>query len=1088
MANLELETLYQRFASHGDVGALAEVFDRVAPDLVRVARRLVGDRHQAEDLVQEAFLTAVEQPELFDPSRALAPWLVGVLVNRAREARRSQERQVEPDRLTERVVPPPDLLAARREHQDAVDAAVSELPPSLRVVVEAKLAGSETAALATRLGLSRGAVRIRLHRGLERLRRALPTGLASLFVALFLHSQGLARVRVRVLETASHHPLAHGAGGLIGGLGIGSVILVKKLIAVAGVLVLVFAGALFLRGLEPASNDLPPDSPGDPAREVASLDEPTPVARGAPQAAPDLDAEAPHPGRAAVTPQPTPPTESGTTTVLGQVVDENEHALVGATVTLSAYKEWAPGAEAHPLAGQLVGWTTATDADGHFRFDVPEPANPRTQLAIEPDAFHEAWSLRFGSGPRYGDPSLGKGVCDVGLVRLGPAGVIRGTVTNPSGQPIVGAKLFLSTKGYDTLGHDTETDANGGWTMPHVTPGIFGVSVRAPEFVKVFHPGINVVRDRTSEPVTIVIEPAKRFEGHVLTPGGQPVAGAEVTAWPLDSDASGTRSPGYTRSGADGSFTVFLQQPGLHSLTADLEGFILPTSTPRTETYEPGRTDITLILEPLPSVVFRVLDTTTGEPISPFTLHIEITPPEDDGSMTFTSSSKPRLEDHPSGEAAAGARVGVDRVSISAPGYHSTNRLVSLDAPLERTDGPATMTLKLPPLDPAERAPRLVGRVLEAGTPVANARVTLLPGRAQASTKAPFTLGFGTPLATSTDAEGRFAFQDATPSPYSLRVRVADGLGVKIDGVRGPWKSDVDVGDLEVETTATLHGRVILPAGLSPSGLQIFLDGEASPVKTLIDEHGEFTLEGIIAGSHQLFSGPIMGKLDGGDGLALDLRPGERRELELDLTGLSLLHVALTLTLDGEPLPKAKVTFHRLTAGPALQAPLKSALGDFSSDEHGRVSGTVRALGQAWIELEGRQLGTLIAPERITLEAGHDLTLELDLVSSSLALRLPPEVRIPDAGSLRIELVPLEATTSDPGARLFAKAGAGPTPPAFTFDTVSPGRFHLAGALIEKRDRSTDDILSGVQPYAEVASGSEDITIAATPTTIQLHL
>jgi len=1088
MADERLELLYQHFALRGDVAALAEVFDRTAPELRNLARRLVGDAHAAEDLVQETFLTAIQRPASFDPQRKLGPWLVGILVNRAREVRRQEARVIEPERLDAQGVSPPDVEAARREHQDAVNAAVRELPASLRVVVEAKLAGTDSRSLATQLGISYGAVRVRLSRGLARLRRVLPAGLASLFAMVFLHSQGLARVRVRVLESAAQHPLAHGAGGLVSGLGIGSVILMKKLVAVAGVLLVAFAGVLFVRGLEPERESVTLDSTKSSPHEVASSAEPAPVNLGGPRAAPELDAEAARPSREAVAPQPSPSIESSTVTVQGQVVDENERVLVGATVTLSAYKEWAPGAEAKPLTGKLVGWTITTDAEGLFRFDVPEPTNARTKLTIEPDAFHEAWSLLFGSGPRYGDPSLTAGVKDVGLVRLGPSGAIHGTVTNPNGQPIVAARLYLSTKGYDTLGHDTETDANGDWTMPHVTPGIFGVAVRAPEFVGVFHPGIEVVRNQTSEPVAIVMEPAERFEGRVLTPGGQPVVGAEVVASPLDSDTSGTRSPGYARTEADGRFTVFLQQPGLHELTAELEGFIRPASAQPSTTVEPGNTDITLTLEELPPVAFRVLDEATGEPISSFALRIDVSLPEDASMMRFRSSAEPRIEKHPGGKATAGARTGVDRVVVSAPAYRSTSGLVTLDAPVKGSDGGATMTVRLAPLDPAVHAPRLAGRVLSLGAPVANARVTLLPGRSRGSASSdelPFTLGNGTPLTTATDVEGRFTFEDATPGTYSLRVRTPGGLGAKLDDVRGPWKSDVDVGDLQVEATATLHGRVILPAGLPPSGLAVFLDGEASPIKTLVDEHGKFSLEGILPGKHWLFSGRIMGKLDWGDGLALDLRPGESRELELDLTALALLHVSLTLTLDDKPLTDGKVTFHGLDAGASPSAPESTTLGDFSSDELGHVAGSVRALGRVWVEVELFRQGTLIAPDPLELERGHDLTTRLDLTKSSLTLSLPPKVQMPSAGFLRIVLKPLDTPGS--GARLVSQVGSSSTPGTFRFDTISAGRFHLAWTLTEKRDRSTDDILAGIPPFAEVASGSQDVTIDETPTTIQLQ-
>lgn len=83
--------LYRRFVEAGDVAALAEVFDRVAPDLERVARRLTKNRANAEDLVQETFLTALERPGTFDVERPLRPWLLGILAHRARATRRGTE-------------------------------------------------------------------------------------------------------------------------------------------------------------------------------------------------------------------------------------------------------------------------------------------------------------------------------------------------------------------------------------------------------------------------------------------------------------------------------------------------------------------------------------------------------------------------------------------------------------------------------------------------------------------------------------------------------------------------------------------------------------------------------------------------------------------------------------------------------------------------------------------------------------------------------------------------------------------------------------------------------------------------------------
>ena len=79
---------FRRFREHGDPAALTEVFDRLGPELFALAAHLARDAAEAEDLVQEIFLAALAGARRFDPSRAVAPWLVGILIKEARKARR----------------------------------------------------------------------------------------------------------------------------------------------------------------------------------------------------------------------------------------------------------------------------------------------------------------------------------------------------------------------------------------------------------------------------------------------------------------------------------------------------------------------------------------------------------------------------------------------------------------------------------------------------------------------------------------------------------------------------------------------------------------------------------------------------------------------------------------------------------------------------------------------------------------------------------------------------------------------------------------------------------------------------------------
>src|SRR5262245_55687261 len=97
-----LEELFDRYRSAGDLDGLAQVFDRTAEQLLKVARHLSRDEAQAEDLVQATFLAAIEHAERFDASRALVPWLTGILTNKAQLARSLAGRSPDPERLAER--------------------------------------------------------------------------------------------------------------------------------------------------------------------------------------------------------------------------------------------------------------------------------------------------------------------------------------------------------------------------------------------------------------------------------------------------------------------------------------------------------------------------------------------------------------------------------------------------------------------------------------------------------------------------------------------------------------------------------------------------------------------------------------------------------------------------------------------------------------------------------------------------------------------------------------------------------------------------------------------------------------------------
>ncbi|MEO6710353.1 MAG: sigma-70 family RNA polymerase sigma factor [Planctomycetota bacterium] len=217
-----VEAAFARFCEGCDPADMAEVFDRSAGELLPLARRLTHGRGEADDLIQETFLAAIEHRESFDPARPLMPWLIGILVRQASAARRRARREVDPVRLDSRSQSAPDDDVQANEFQTIVMEALSRLSRHDRdVLMPLLFDGKRAAQIARELGSRPDTIRMRIHRGLDRLRRILPAGLA--MPAMFHFGRGWSDVRASVLSRAAqlHHgpvpiPVATSAGSATG--------------------------------------------------------------------------------------------------------------------------------------------------------------------------------------------------------------------------------------------------------------------------------------------------------------------------------------------------------------------------------------------------------------------------------------------------------------------------------------------------------------------------------------------------------------------------------------------------------------------------------------------------------------------------------------------------------------------------------------------------------------------------------------------------------------------------------------------------------------------------------------------------------
>src|SRR3546814_10482480 len=131
-----------------------------------------SDLADADDLVQETLIKAIDRAELFRPGADLRAWLFGILHNTfLSSTRTAARRRSAPVSDTEEVFQmPPNQEAHAELHR--VLAALQRLPEEQRqVIVMVSVDGFTTDEAADALGLPVGTVRSRLWRGREALRR-----------------------------------------------------------------------------------------------------------------------------------------------------------------------------------------------------------------------------------------------------------------------------------------------------------------------------------------------------------------------------------------------------------------------------------------------------------------------------------------------------------------------------------------------------------------------------------------------------------------------------------------------------------------------------------------------------------------------------------------------------------------------------------------------------------------------------------------------------------------------------------------------------------------------------------------------------
>lgn len=145
----------------------------------RLAYRLTGNRHDAEDLTQEVFVRVFRSLSSYQPG-TFEGWLHRITTNLfLDQARRRQRIRFDafPENADDRMPgasPSPDLRLADQMFDDDIETALAQLQPDFRVaVVLCDVEGLSYDEIADVVGVKIGTVRSRIHRGRAMLREAL---------------------------------------------------------------------------------------------------------------------------------------------------------------------------------------------------------------------------------------------------------------------------------------------------------------------------------------------------------------------------------------------------------------------------------------------------------------------------------------------------------------------------------------------------------------------------------------------------------------------------------------------------------------------------------------------------------------------------------------------------------------------------------------------------------------------------------------------------------------------------------------------------------------------------------------------------
>jgi RNA polymerase sigma-70 factor, ECF subfamily len=163
----------------GDYSPASEIYDRYSGRLYNFAFRFLRNAEAAEDATQEVFVKMLKYAHQFNGDAKLSTWLFSITANLCRDyMRKADNKPKDSDDVLLTLPGPielsPDRTLEQRENEQRVKRALAALTPEQReAILLSRYQGLSYAEIAQISGCSEGAVKTRVFRAMETMKRTL---------------------------------------------------------------------------------------------------------------------------------------------------------------------------------------------------------------------------------------------------------------------------------------------------------------------------------------------------------------------------------------------------------------------------------------------------------------------------------------------------------------------------------------------------------------------------------------------------------------------------------------------------------------------------------------------------------------------------------------------------------------------------------------------------------------------------------------------------------------------------------------------------------------------------------------------------